>query len=91
MSEARLKHFGWGREGEGATADEEAFARGRAAQRFGSLPREEIAPPRLEDIKLAAPRLTPPAALAGICSSGAYDRAAHTYGKSYPEYVRGLN
>src|SRR5262249_32049906 len=90
VSEARLKHFGWGREGEGASAEEEAFAKNRAAQRFGALPGEEIAPPRLEDIKLAAPRLTPPTALAGICSSERYDRAAHTYGKSYPEYVRGL-
>jgi alkyldihydroxyacetonephosphate synthase len=91
VSEARLKHFGWGREGEGASPEEEAFARERAAQRFSALPSEEIAPPRLEDIKLAAPRLTPPAALAAICSSAPYDRAAHTYGKSYPEYVRGLN
>jgi alkyldihydroxyacetonephosphate synthase len=90
VSEARLKHFGWGREGEGATAEEEAFARQRAAQRFGGLPSEEVAPPRLADIKLAPPRLTPPAALAAICSTAAYDRTAHTYGKSYPDYVRGL-
>src|ERR1041384_3384622 len=69
VSEARLKHFGWGREGEGASAEEESFAKSRAAQRFGSLPSEEIAPPRLEDIKLSAPRLSPPAALAAICSS----------------------
>jgi len=91
VSEVRLKHFGWGREGEGASAEEEAFARGRAAQRFGGLPSDEVAPPRLEEIKLTAPRLTPPATLAAICSSETYDRAAHTYGKSYPEYVRGLN
>ena len=26
MAEQRLKHFGWGREGEGMTPDEEAFA-----------------------------------------------------------------
>jgi alkyldihydroxyacetonephosphate synthase len=90
MTEARLKHFGWGREGEGATPDEEAFARQRAAQRFGGLPSEEVAPPPLADIKLAPPRLTPPAALAAVCSTALYDRAAHTYGKSYPDYVRGL-
>src|ERR1043166_6442683 len=60
VSEARLKHFGWGREGEGASAEEESFAKSRAAQRFGDLPSEEIAPPRLEQIKLSTPRLTPP-------------------------------
>jgi alkyldihydroxyacetonephosphate synthase len=49
-----------------------------------------VAPPRLADIALHAPRLTPPAALAGFCSSAPYDRAQHTYGKSYPDYVRGL-
>ena len=46
-------------------------------------------PPRLEDIKLAPPRLAPPASLP-FCSTALYDRAAHTYGKSFPEYVRGL-
>ena len=61
MSEARLKHFGWGREGEGARAEEETFARGRAAQRFGGLPSDEVAPPQLDEIKLSAPRLTAPA------------------------------
>ena len=33
---ARLKHFGWGREGEGLTADEEAFVLARAEARFGT-------------------------------------------------------
>ena len=27
---ARMKHFGWGREGEGLTAEEEAFVMARA-------------------------------------------------------------
>ena len=73
VSEARLKHFGWGREGEGASAEEETFARERAAQRFGGLPSEEVAPPRLEDIKLTVPRLTPPAAL-----HSAGERSSHS-------------
>src|SRR5439155_12907762 len=30
------------------------------------------------------------AALASIASTERYDRVAHTYGKSYPDYVRGL-
>ena len=32
----RLKHFGWGREGEGLTPAEEDFVLGRIEQRFGS-------------------------------------------------------
>ena len=30
MTERRLKHFGWGREGEGITPEEEAFGRAGA-------------------------------------------------------------
>ena len=33
----RLKHFGWGREGEGLTSAEEAFVFGRIEQQFGPL------------------------------------------------------
>ena len=36
------------------------------------------------------PRIVPPAALAPHCSSDPYDRAAHTYGKSFSDYARGL-
>jgi alkyldihydroxyacetonephosphate synthase len=86
---ARLKHFGWGREGEGLTADEEAFVLARAEKRFGTTLKESASAPRLEAIKLPAPRVAAPASLP-FCTSEHYDRAAHTYGKSYPELARAL-
>ena len=89
MSATRLKHFGWGREGEGLTAEEEAFVLARAEARFGTKLQESATAPRLEDIKLHAPRVTAPASLP-FCTSDHYDRAAHTYGKSYPDLARGL-
>ena len=89
MTLPRLKHFGWGREGEGLMPTEEAFVLGRIEQRFGLPADGEVKPPRLEDIKLEPPRLDPPASLP-FCSTRLYDRAAHTYGKSFPDYVRGL-
>jgi alkyldihydroxyacetonephosphate synthase len=89
MSAARLKHFGWGREGEGLSAEEEAFVLSRAEARFGTALQVSAGAPVLEEIKLDAPRITAPAALA-FCTSDHYDRAAHTYGKAYPELVRGL-
>ena len=89
MTQPRLKHFGWGREGEGLTPDEEAFVLGRITQQFGPPGAREVTPPPLEDIKLEPPRLKPPASLP-FCSTALYDRAAHTYGKSFPDYVRGL-
>ncbi len=45
--------------------------------------------PRLDDLDLRAPRLTVPAPLAGICTTDPYERAAHTYGKSFRDVVRG--
>ena len=89
MMQPRLKHFGWGREGEGLTSAEEAFVFERIEQRFGPLADGEVKPPRPEDLKIETPRLNPPASLP-FCSTALYDRAAHTYGKSFPDYVRGL-
>ena len=39
MTQPRLKHFGWGREGERLTPAEEAFVLGRIEQLFGPLSR----------------------------------------------------
>ena len=90
MSERRLKHFGWGREGEGLTAEEEASALDRYRRLFAVDRFEERSPPALSEIALPAPRIAPPPALAPHCSSELYDRAAHTYGKSFSDYARGL-
>ena len=89
MTQPRLKYFGWGREGEGLTAAEETFVLERIEQRLGPLADNYVKPPRLEDLKLEPPRLNPPASLP-FCSTALYDRASHTYGKSFPDYVRGL-
>src|SRR5260370_24472310 len=89
MSAPRLKHFGWGREGEGLTAEEEAFVMARAQARFGTALKESASAPRLEDIRLVPSRVTAPSSLP-FCTSEHYDRVAHTYGKSYPELARGL-
>jgi alkyldihydroxyacetonephosphate synthase len=87
---ARLKFFGWGREGEGLTPAESDFILARARARFGVPGFDEVAPPDLAALQLRPPRLTPPPSLAGLCSSAIYDRAAHAYGKSFLETVRGL-
>ena len=90
MTKPRLKFFGWGREGEGMTPEEEDFAFRRLEERFGIERSDGLPAPRLEDIALRAPRVAPPASLAPICSMEPYDRAAHSYGKAYPDYVRAL-
>src|SRR5216684_6821067 len=69
MTGARLKHYGWGREGEGMTEAEQAFVLGRYRAKFSRDRFETIAVPRLEDLALRAPRITPPASLAAICTT----------------------
>ncbi len=90
MAEARLKYFGWGREGEGMTAAEETAALDRYRRLFCVDRFEEAAPPALAEIGLRPSRLAPSAALAPFCSTEAYDRVAHTYGKSFRDYAKGL-
>ena len=76
MMQPRLKHFGWGREGEGLTSAEEAFVFERIEQRFGPLADGEVKPPRLEDLTLQSPRLNPPAS---PFRPGGYDLARDLY------------
>src|SRR5262245_16119482 len=90
MTDGRLKHFGWGREGEGLTVDEAATALDRYRRLFGVERFDEAAPPTLSEIDLRPPRIAPPPVLAPHCSSEPYDRVAHTYGKSFYDYARGL-
>ena len=90
MAEARMKHFGWGREGEGMTVEEESFVLNGHQQRFSIDHFDEKAPPKPQELKLPTPRIAPPASLAYLCSNDAQDRARHTYGKSYVDTVRGL-
>ncbi len=90
MSAARLKWYGWGREGEGMSDDERAFVLGRYHEKFGRDAFDTLATPSLQDLALPAPRVVPPSALSAYCSVERYDRAAHTYGKSYPDYVRAM-
>jgi alkyldihydroxyacetonephosphate synthase len=90
MAATRMKCFGWGREGEGMTAAERAFVLGRYHEKFGLDAFESVAVPGIEDLALPAPRVAPPASLSAFCTTERYDRAEHTYGKSYPDYVRGM-
>ncbi len=83
----RLRFWGWGYEDEALLPEEAEAIRKSAARRFGRSPRE-IAPPRAAEIELRAPRIAPPAALAGFLSASAYDRLTHSYGKSYPDLLR---
>jgi alkyldihydroxyacetonephosphate synthase len=84
----RLKHWGWGYEDEQPSPDDlrslAAMIVGRLG--FGSTEPEQAVP--LSEVKLPPPRLSAPAALQDICHTDAYERALHTYGRSYSDIVR---
>ena len=90
MSAARLKYFGWGREGEGMNAEERSSLLRRYGAKFGRESFPALPSPRLEDLVLQQPRLAAPPALAAFSTTDRYDRVAHAYGKSYVDYVRAM-
>jgi alkyldihydroxyacetonephosphate synthase len=84
------RFWGWGREGEGPSVDQR-HAIGRVlAARFGLADVTSVEPPRLEDLDLRPPRISPPGTLAAICTSAPRERASHAYGKSFRDVVRAL-
>ena len=86
----RRRFWGWGWEDAGPT-DEHARAIGQLlASRFGGTPGSLAPIPTLDALDLPPPRLAPPQTLAVLCSQATYDRAGHTYGKSFRDVVRGL-
>lgn len=85
----RRSFWGWGVEGAGPN-EEQITGIGRAlSARFPGHAFEQQRPRRLEDVTLPASRLSPPATLDALCSRDAFDRAGHTYGKSYRDVLRG--
>jgi alkyldihydroxyacetonephosphate synthase len=90
MTGARRRSFwGWGWEDEALGPDQLAALAKAVSERLGVEVRPRHAP-RLADIELPPPPTSPPPSLAPICSTDPYDRAAHTYGKSYRDVVRGF-
>src|SRR5438132_10047608 len=87
----RRSWWGWGWEDEALT-QEQAEALGKAvAARFGLDELRARPAPSLSSLDLRTPRLTPPRALADICSSDVEQRASHTYGKAFRDIVRAFD
>jgi len=84
----RRKFWGWGLEGEGLTANEIEQLGGTFAGRWGIDAERVLEPPQVDELDLRAPRLSPPASLEAAFSTEPYERAAHTYGRSFRDLVR---
>jgi alkyldihydroxyacetonephosphate synthase len=86
----RRKHWGWGFEDEQPSHAEVERAAAGIRDHLGFPGAEVERPVALEDVRLPPPRLEPPPTLADICRSDTYERAAHAYGRSYRDVVRGF-
>lgn len=90
MSDNRLNIFGWGYEVDTVAQDELRWFERTWGRVLGTDVSSATPAPKLADIELRLPRVSPPASLAAICSIEKYDRAAHTYGKSVIDLARML-
>ena len=88
MAERRRKFWGWGYEDQGPNPEQQKRMAERMAQRFGLSELTITPPPTEKELNLRAPRVQPPGSLKEICSTSAYDRAGHSYGKSFRDTVR---
>ena len=83
-------HWGWGYAGKFPSAAERADM----ADAIGSLlsiePPEPQAPVSLADATVSAPRVSLPAELAAFATQDREARIRHTYGRAYPDLVRGF-
>jgi alkyldihydroxyacetonephosphate synthase len=86
--ERKRKFWGWGIEGEGPSAEQAEGVAKLLSAGFGGVALTRRDPPRIEDIALPSPRIEPPASLAAICTSDPWERAGHSYGKSFRDVVR---
>ncbi len=82
----RRKHWGWGYEDEQPSPEELRASAAFLAAHLGFGSADVELPAELPE--LPAPRLRPPAALDPICAQTPYERALHTYGRSYSDIVR---
>jgi alkyldihydroxyacetonephosphate synthase len=86
----RRKFWGWGYEDAGPDEDQAAQIARAVADRLGAGELRLASAPRIEDVTLPVSRIAAPRSLRTLCSAAPFDRASHTYGKSYRDIVRGV-
>ena len=82
--------WGWGYEGAGPSREQTEKIGQTIHETYGADVSHITEPPKLSDLDLPASRVTPPDSLAAICANDPFERAGHTYGKSFRDIVRGF-
>lgn len=82
--------WGWGSDGDALSPAERDELITRTAALLPGHDFTDHPPPDPTALDVAPPRVRPPAALAGLCSSDVTDRLAHARGKAFRDVVRNL-
>jgi alkyldihydroxyacetonephosphate synthase len=82
--------WGWGLAAKLPDGDTRRALGASVAALLGTRAPSPRDPPRIEDLLLPSPRCRLPAALGPIGSTEPLDRALHTYGRAFPDIVRGF-
>lgn len=89
MTERRRKFYAWGFEDQSATPEEIRLVESTWAEQFGIDRFDVIDPPKLDEIELQPPRIRNiPTSLAPLCRQDKYERALHSYGRSFLDGAR---
>ncbi len=90
----RRSFWGWGYEDQALddarASNIAAAAAARMGESWNAGRSALLSPPSIEDLDLSPPRISAPSALAEILTADPYERALHTYGKSYRDVLRAL-
>jgi alkyldihydroxyacetonephosphate synthase len=85
------RYWGWGVNGNAFPEPMLQLARAFLTAKFGTAPAAQRPVPSLDALRMNAPTLAVPAALAAFVTDARYDRAVHTYGKAFRDVVRALD
>lgn len=86
----RRKFWGWGYEDEVITPEQRETMAAVAQFYLPGFTPVDRAEPEIDAVNLSAPRVAPPDSLAALFTADTWERAAHTYGKSTRDIVRGI-
>ena len=90
MADPQLSFWGWGYADAGPSDEHIRGIAGLLASRFGLVELRVEPSPRVEELELRAPRVAASSPLRGILTDDPYERARHSYGRSYRDIVRGF-
>lgn len=86
----KRRFWGWGFEDAGADPNVLAAAEAGLGPLLGMSEVKRREPPRLEELRFSPPRVSAPASLARLVTDAPFERALHSYGRSYRDLVRAL-